>query len=126
VDRGSAAGAIGATAGRRHTDWCWNFLSNFVYGIHISQPVRKHGEPPPFVTGEPKAVTTQVTTKDSVFLDRIGQRLLHRSSLDPFHERSDTVHDEHHAQHAIARSECAVPRATLSQSIPRMNRGAAE
>ena len=41
-----------------------------------SQPLPAHGEPTPFVIGQPKAPPTQLTPEDSVFFDQIGQRRL--------------------------------------------------
>ena len=40
-----------------------------------SQPVPAHGEPAPFVIAEPQPPPTQLTPKDSILFDQIGQGL---------------------------------------------------
>ena len=44
--------------------------------LSTSQPVPAHGEPTPFVIGQPKALSTQLTPQDSIFFNQIGQGLL--------------------------------------------------
>jgi len=38
--------------------------------------VPAHGEPTPFVIAQPQAPSTQLTSKDSILFDQIGQGLL--------------------------------------------------
>ena len=41
-----------------------------------SQPVPAHGEPTPFVIGQPKASPTQLTPQDSILFNQTGQGVL--------------------------------------------------
>ena len=64
-----------------------------------SQPVPTHGEAPPFVIGQSKTSPTQLTPKDSILFDQIGQGLL-LLTIEPADQRGESKPKERNVDHA--------------------------